>query len=407
MKLLSCLHIVLLFSLGLWLISCSTDSNDYSYKGSNYVQISTSVGNNPTILTTSETPIKVDVLTATTSEQDETIEFELVNNGDGEGLLHIDAPVLLKAGEKNASFLIKSNQVSELEETQVVTVRFKSATNARMVAWNELNITVKPNPAAADLTSEQKAYIKGYKEKYGLDLNNIIGELSCHVNIKFPDADRGMPGVGSEVERDYTSTSIITLSEDATADTPILKFIYNPLGLDAVFYQVLCEIAPEGETWEYDEFRSNILKVIEYDSSKESFAMTLDHIVLNPRDKTISFTAMNEDEEKMYIPFQYTYTAWERMQQKASDGAYIEIQENDSKVQYTLDDCINLYGITLDPAYYLGYSTIEYDDWGDDTYVSPQASYDLEKGTMTFVFPWDYEMASGYTQIRVTYTMNK
>lgn len=65
-----CLHV--LFLLGL-VTSCSNDI-DYTYKGSNYIQISTA--DDPAIAENDDRPVTVDVLLATAVETDATIHFD-------------------------------------------------------------------------------------------------------------------------------------------------------------------------------------------------------------------------------------------------------------------------------------------------------------------------------------------
>ena len=98
-----CLYV--LFLLGL-VTSCSNDI-DYTYKGSNYIQISTA--DDPAIAENDDRPVTVDVLLATAVETDATIHFELSGNEDGVLNMENDGSVLIKAGEKKASFKIASN----------------------------------------------------------------------------------------------------------------------------------------------------------------------------------------------------------------------------------------------------------------------------------------------------------
>ena len=105
-----CLHV--LFLLGL-VTSCSNDI-DYTYKGSNYIQISTA--DDPAIAENDDRPVTVDVLLATAVETDATIHFELSGNEDGVLNMENDGSVLIKAGEKKASFKIASIMPSSVSE---------------------------------------------------------------------------------------------------------------------------------------------------------------------------------------------------------------------------------------------------------------------------------------------------
>ena len=70
-----------------------------------------------------------------------------------------------------------------------MTLKVKGYTDPRMQAWRDLKLIVKPSVESPTLTEEQLELIKGYKEKYGLDLNQFIGVLKCNVEIRYPEGD--------------------------------------------------------------------------------------------------------------------------------------------------------------------------------------------------------------------------
>lgn len=72
-----------------------------------------------------------------------------------------------------------------------MTLKVKGYTDPRMQAWRDLKLIVKPSVESPTLTEEQLELIKGYKEKYGLDLNQFIGVLKCNVEIRYPEGDIG------------------------------------------------------------------------------------------------------------------------------------------------------------------------------------------------------------------------
>ncbi len=394
------------------MVTACNETTDHTYIGPNYVQLS--AANATTILARDETPIKVGLLTAKTPGQDETLDFELVNNTDGI-LRVLNTPLILKAGTKTDTLQVVSTHNEDFSEPAVVTLRLKSSTDPEMQQWGDgVRITVNPNPTVASLTAEQRALIEGYKEKYGLNLYNIIGERKCTVDVTYPDDEVGTAVTNQKTEH-FTSSSVITLSDAATADRPILKMSYNPFGLNAFLYRIFQVEGPEDEnTWKTEESAyASILKLIGYDLSKETFSATLDNVELHPSDHSVSFTAQLPNaygDIITRIPFDYSYSAWNRMQQKADEGATFEVDENGTMVQYDLSTYINDYYVTLNPANYLGTSDISSDQWSNDPsdYIEPSATYDTSKGEMTFQFPWDHVNYSyGYTQIKVTYQLGK
>ena len=135
-----CLYV--LFLLGL-VTSCSNDI-DYTYKGSNYIQISTA--DDPAIAENDDRPVTVDVLLATAVETDATIHFELSGNEDGVLNMENDGSVLIKAGEKKASFKFAYNHKSMLNTQKVLTLKVIDFTDSLMRLWNDLKLIAKPSP---------------------------------------------------------------------------------------------------------------------------------------------------------------------------------------------------------------------------------------------------------------------
>ena len=111
------------------------------------------------------------------------------------------------------------------------------------------------------------------------------------------------------------------------------------------------------------------------------------------------------DEEIESLPFEYSFTAWERWKKMADEGGTILVQEGDNMVEASVSDLIE-EGITLNPVC-LVYSSIDEDNWENEPsdWIEPKGMFN-EK-TFSFQFPWDHVNSLGYTQIRVTYTLNE
>ena len=184
-----CLYV--LFLLGL-VTSCSNDI-DYTYKGSNYIQISTA--DDPAIAENDDRPVTVDVLLATAVETDATIHFELSGNEDGVLNMENDGSVLIKAGEKKASFKIASNHKGLIKAQRSMTLKVKDYTDPRMQAWRDLKLIVKPSVESPTLTEEQLELIKGYKEKYGLD-DKAFDKQDIHIHVPEGAIKKDGPSAG-------------------------------------------------------------------------------------------------------------------------------------------------------------------------------------------------------------------
>jgi len=53
-------------------------------------------------------------------------------------------------------------------------------------------------------------------------------------------------------------------------------------------------------------------------------------------------------------------------------------------------------------------SNISNDEFGNNPsdWVAPSATLDLQKGKLSFLFPWDYADGNGYEQVSVVYTLH-
>ena len=398
-----CLHV--LFLLGL-VTSCSNDI-DYTYKGSNYIQISTA--DDPAIAENDDRPVTVDVLLATAVETDATIHFELSGNEDGVLNMENDGSVLIKAGEKKASFKITSNHKSLLNTQKVLTLKVKDFTDSRMRVWNELKLIAKPSPTLPELTEEQIELIEGYRERYGVNLNRFIGEVKCHVTVIYPTDDIGT--FYDEETRSFEGKSVITLSDNATAERPILKMIDNPLGLTSFLWEILKkETIEDDEVWMEQPYNQAMVKAINFSEDEEEFKVLLDNIELEPEAQSISFVTTVQDVngyDLKNVPFEYSFTAWDRWKTMGEQGKTVSVLEGDNWVEYSVTELITEYAITLDPIAYLLYSSIDEDGWENEPsdFIEPKGSFNED--TFTFQFPWDHYNSGGYTQIYVTYTLNK
>ena len=140
--------------------------------------------------------------------------------------------------------------------------------------------------------------------------------------------------------------------------------------------------------------------------------MSLDGIKLIPASGGVEFVVQrpNAYEETIStLPFVYRFSAWERVKELRDKGTLIYVKENGKTVGYQITDEFLLAGGSIDPQRWLGISDISRDTYDNAPYdwVTPKGHIDFKKGTMTFVFPWDFEAANGYEQVRVTYTMHK
>ena len=404
------------------LTSCANDGDDKT-KMTNYVQLSVNGGTAgvTTIAEDATEPVVVNVLLSYFVEETTTINFALIGNeGD---ILRLENNVIeIPANSKTAEVKVYSNNRNSLIAEQSVTLKIASSSNDKIVLNNPWVIKVKPASTMPELTEEQKTLIAGYKENLGIDLYRMLGKLSCKVKVSFPyyeGDDKDYFNDGNEA-REFTAESVITLSENATAETPVLKMVSNPMGMNDFMYEMMRKNTTEDayESWYYGPYQMAVMNAVGYapgDDDKyyvaatETFEMTLDNIVMES-DNAITFVKEEEDEwGDMFglVPFEYNYSLWNKLQAKSEEVVEVDESGEGDMAECTLGELFE-YGATLDPKEYLFTTTISEDYLENDPsdWVEPAASYDFENGTFKFVFPFDLYQTYGYLNAEVTYTMN-
>lgn len=356
--------------------------------------------------------ITLNVLMAFAPSKDETIELALAGNeGD---IVRLDHKTLtFKAGQKEATVKVLSNAKHALSVPRILSITVGNTSNPQIKAADEgVKITVKPDSDIPALTPAQLQLIAGYKQKYGFDLTSLLGKVAVEATVLFNTEDKESYFNG-EPQKTFKGFSIITLSEKATADTPVLKMVDNPMGLTSFFYDVLKRKTVEDtEFFLQQPYGSAIVQAIQYDASKEQFSMTLDSIRLVPSTGKVEFLVQQPDiydDMITALPFVYRFSAWERVKELRDKGATVYVKENGKLVGYQVTDEFLKAGGSIDPKRWLALSDVSRDTFGKtpSNWIEPKGHFDFSKGTMTFVFPWDFDAANDYEQVRVTYTMHK
>lgn len=382
------------------------------YSGTNKIYLSAE-NNNAVIVESDNTPLEVEVTLTSTVETATTLTFRLED--DTQELLSLEGnPVTIAAGEKSASFQVVSNAKNLLVESTYITLGIDAAqVPAGMELAEALRIRVNPNPAVPELTEEQKALLAGYQQKYGVDLTAFLGVMKCTTTLDIPGG--GMTNdFATPDTRKITGQTVITLSEESTADMPVLKMTDNPMGLTEYLYWVFRQNTIDDDEWwnstdEENASPSNqyLMKTIDWTpTSNETFNVTLDGIkCLNVsasgadldilgEAKAYSGIKGCEDYETIYspvVPFEYTFSAWDR-QKELLDAGNAEMME------------AYIQGGTAEPSYYLFSYSVDEDGYENGTWIESKGHIDFEKGEMTFQFLMDHYYAGDYTVVHVTYT---
>ena len=387
--------------------SCS-ESADSNEQMTNYVTLS--VEGESAMTEDNTEGLVVNVSMAYSLDHDVSVQLALT--GDEKGAVKLDKnTVILPAGKKTASVKVVSNKANVLLTQEVVNVVVSSCSDANMKALDAKGVvlTIKPNAAVPELTAEQLALIKGYKDNLGIDLTKVLGIVDVTTTVTYGNDDKDAENNGNDT-RVFNGKSVITLSDKATTDKPVLKMISNPMGMESYMYDRLlrCTTEEPDGYFDADPINTALLSVVNYNKSTESFSAVLDNITLNT-DGTLNFTAVEDD--KTIVPFEYNYSVWTRINEMANAGNTVNVNEGSTYVEYSIKDLLEQYS-TFCPAKYLGNTDISIDAYGatPSNFVLPSAKYDFNNNTMNFEFAWDYGNGSylnDYVRIKANYTMHK
>ena len=384
----------------------SSDNNDGDKQMTNYVSIS-AAGNN-IINEDDDEEVKFNILIGNTLTADATINLSLEGNDDNVATL-TPSTIALKAGAKTASFTVKSNKKSLLKSDRVLTVKATFSDANMKTDGKAVTLTIKPDSDIPVLTAEQQKLIEGYKQNLNIDLTKILGKVKVDTKVTFNDDDK-IDINDNKDTRSFSGVTIITLSEKATADKPVLKMVSNAMGMAAFNYEMLRKKTVEDtENWTQMPYGKAVMENINYDYNKETFTMTLDGIEVNPADMTLKFTGSKVnvyEEEITTIPFDYTFSAWDRLKAMADANKSFVVDEGDTKTEVSVQDIIDGGG-SLNP--YTFFDNTDFIADGEETeykniYVAPTGNIDFTSGKMTFAFPWYLENTYGCQRVEATYT---
>lgn len=385
--------------------ACSSSDNDGDKPMTNYVSISAE-GNN-IINEDDDDEVKFNILIGNTLTADATINLSLEGNDDNVATLS-SSTISLKAGAKTASFTVKSNKKSLLKSDRVLTVKATFSDANMKTDGKAVTLTIKPDSDIPVLTAEQQKLIEGYKQNLNIDLTKILGKVKVETKVTFNDDDK-IDINDNKDTRSFSGVTIITLSEKATADKPVLKMVSNAMGMAALNYEMLRKKTVEDtEYWTQMPYGKAVMEHINYDYKKEAFTMTLDGIEVNT-DMSLKFTGSKVnvlEEEITTVPFDYTFSAWDRLKAMADANQSFVVDDGDTRTEVPVQNIIDGGG-SLNPYSFFDNTDVVADAEKTEyknIYVAPTGKIDFTSGKMTFAFPWYLENTNGCQRVEATYT---
>ena len=385
--------------------ACSSSDDNDGKQMTNYVSIS-AAGNN-IINEDDDEEVKFNILIGNTLTADATINLSLEGNDDNVATL-TPSTIALKAGAKTASFTVKSNKKSLLKSDRVLTVKATFSDANMKTDGKAVTLTIKPDSDIPVLTAEQQKLIEGYKQNLNIDLTKILGKVKVDTKVTFNDDDK-IDINDNKDTRSFSGVTIITLSEKATADKPVLKMVSNAMGMATFNYEMLRKRTVEdAENWTQMPYGKAVMENINYDYNKETFTMTLDGIEVNP-DMSLNFTGSKVnvyDAEITTVPFDYTFSAWDRLKAMADANKSFVVDDGETKTGVSVQDIIDGGG-SLNPYFFFDNTDVVAD--AEETeyntiYVAPTGKIDFASSKMTFAFPWYLDNTYGCQRVEATYT---
>ena len=370
--------------------------NGDGYEGINYIYLSTQEGKT-SLYETDTDPLVVEVMLTAALQEDLVLTFAVTGT---EGVVSLEGnPVTIKAGEKTGSFNIVSNNANVLEATANFTVALASdVTLPENVELKEaLAFVVTPVIVEEqDPTDETTALLNAYKEATGIDLAKYIGLVEVSTVITGTDPDSGEP----LDPRTVTGKTLIELSEDATAEAPVLKMASNPMGIEDYMYQILRSVTVDNDDYWYGEYAmpcyETLMTTLEWSkTSEEVFSMSLSGITFGA-EGAIEFLGEGTSQYGdaiTIVPFDYSFTAYDRELAAIEAGTF----DPSSDPEWMFD-------ATANPYYHLNCDDIT-QDWYEMEGNWIEASASVSETALTFTFCvygccLDYD----YTRIVATYT---
>lgn len=376
--------------------ACTDDNTgNGGYEGINYIYLSTQEGKT-TLYETDSDPLVVEVMLTAALDEDLVLDFSLAG---AEGVVSLKGtPVTIKAGDKTASFNVVSNNANMLEAASNYTVGLaEDVVLPENVELKEtLSFVVSPMTSEA-LTDAQKAVLEAYKASTGIDLSKYIGVVNVSTVITGTDPETYEP----LDPRTVKGKSLITVSESATAEAPVLKMLTNAMGIEDHMYQILRSVTVDADDYWYGEYTlpcyETLMETLGWNkTSEEVFTMSLDGITF-AADKSVAFLGAGlsqYEDEITIVPFDYSFTAYEREIAALADGSLDPSSDPDWA-----------YDATANPYYHLNCDDITEDLYEGGNWIEASASVSETALTFTFCVYGCY-LDGDYTRIVATYTPN-
>ena len=378
------------------IVSCSkNDDSAPQYSGENRVYI-TAKGDK--VLTLGEANQKIEAKFSLTTKvnADTAIHLKVVDaQGQTSDLVSLSAnPIIIAKEAREATFTLTLKANASITEEQRLKVTFEPVTG--LIAQEDLAIVVKPSAVVMNLTPAQRQLLNAYKAK-GIDLYPFMGKVKVTGTIFSPAGGNAEPFV-KEFTREINGSTLITLSALATSDSPVLKMTDNPMGLTEFWLFLLRKNTVEDtEFFPASPVAKAIMPLINWNKdSKETFGVTLDNIKIGSPTNGVSQIEFIHKTKDLYddltdmVPFQFTYSAYDRFKKLVDEGNPIAIENNGQAGG-------------PNPIYYLNTTNILSDKYEKGAWKASTGSINFTEKKMSFEFLISHEYGGDYIIVKIEY----
>ncbi len=340
-------------------------------------------------------------------KKDITIEFKITpkdNSSDSNDALQFDdttnkkltktIKVTLKKEKTEIKLKIKRNKAKKLDllmnVVYIVKITKITGKDIDVSQLKAIELTMKPKKGIPVLTKEQMAIVKKYPY-----IKNWLGRVQVTTEISVDNQNKDFVESSfpmAPAAKTYTGHSIITLSEKATLDKPVLKMVTNPMGMQEFMWMVFKKQTIENAYLGVPYFdpshrfhktlNANFRKIMNATKwtrdSSETFSASLDNLVMvrnasNPSYGHIKFLTWIKDHKHIddktpttyekqsgdggyYVDFKYKFSVWDRfLKLKNSDATLKKIYVDRVVGNFSsggnglTDPNYHLFGVTLNP----------------------------------------------------------
>lgn len=398
---------LLFFALAVTISSCKKDDVPKGYTGTNEIYLESE--KDPVLILGDKGSIKV--LLKSTQRADRDTRFELniksLNEKDKSIPVEIkEKEIILKKGERQVEFHLVEKEGGAGNDGAKFDIKqydlsIPSMPDKQMKLRGNLRFRLL-NIAIPDLTPAKIQLIEGYKEK-GMDITPFLGKIPVKTTVNIP-VDGLVEGFKKPAIKKYEGFSVITLSEHATADKPVLKMTNNPMGLTEFFYFALRKQTIENDEFWFAPLAAPNFKVIcelikWNKNSVEQFSASLDSIRVGKEKRDdylmeLLGKSINQyDEYVEVVPFSFEYSAWDRHKKLIAEKNKIAIECKETDA-------------TPCPNHWLNNKRITEDEYENGTFVdiTGKSLWAVKEKKLKFFFTVIVEAGGGYIPVTAEYT---